>query len=292
MNNFKKYHGNPVFGSGEIGTAFDVYMTYENGKYRMDFSWRIKKACAVAFSDDGINWTEPVITLPADESTGWEDRINRNCVLKIDGKYKMWYTGQAREHSYIGYAESDDGINFKRMCPEPIMIPEFPWEKDSVMNPCVIFENGEYRMWYSAGETYEPNVLAYATSKDGINWTKSRINPIMVCDETKYYEQDRLGGCQVVKVDDWYYIFYIGYEDIDTARICAARSRNGITQWEKCPLNPLVIPDKGEWDGDACYKPSVIWNEKENKWMLWYNGRNGLDEFIGMAEIDRKNLFE
>ncbi len=291
MKNFKKNENNPIFGSGEIGTAFDVYVTREENRYRMDFSWRKKKACAVTFSDDGIHWSAPQITLAHDESTGWEDRVNRNCVLKIDGVYKMWYTGQAREHSYIGYAESTDGIHFERKCAEPIMISEYPWEGESVMNPCVLYENGEYRMWYSAGETYEPNVLAYATSKDGIHWDKLRFNPIIVCDPDNTYEQARVGGCQVIKVEDEYYIFYIGYEDIDTARICVAKSKDGVIGWEKSPLNPIVSPDAGTWDGEACYKPSVIWNEEEQKWMLWYNGRNGIDEFIGLAEINRKNLF-
>ena len=61
----------------------------------MDFSWRAKRALAVAFSDDGINWSEPSITLGADKTSGWEDRVNSNCVLKIGDRYKMWYTGQA-----------------------------------------------------------------------------------------------------------------------------------------------------------------------------------------------------
>ncbi len=291
MENFKKHPANPIFGGGDIGTAFDVYVTREDGKYRMDFSWRRKKACAVCFSDDGVHWSEPQITLGNDLSTGWEDDINRNCVLKMDGIYKMWYTGQARGHSYIGYAESTDGINFQRKFSEPIMISEYPWEGESVMNPCVLYENGEYRMWYSAGETYEPNVLAYATSKDGINWTKKRFNPIIVSDKSKFYEQERVGGCQVVKVDGWYYIFYIGYENIDTARICVARSEDGIVGWEKSPLNPIVSPDAGAWDSEACYKPSVIWNEKDGKWMLWYNGRTATNEYIGLAEIDKKDLF-
>ena len=160
------------------------------------------------------------------------------------------------------------------------------------MNPCVLYEDGVYKMWYSAGETYEPNVLAYAASTDGSNWTKKRCNPILVCSPENVYEQERIGGCQVIRMDGEYYIFYIGYEDIDTARICTARSKDGIAGWEKSPLNPIVSPDAGMWDSEACYKPSVIWNEKEQKWMLWYNGRTGTNEYIGMAEIYKKNLFE
>lgn len=284
--NFIKYTNNPVFGDESTGTVFDAYASIDHGRYRMDFSWRPKKACAVTFSDDGIHWDEPQITLSADPTTGWEDDLNRNCVLRVGDVYKMWYTGQARGHSYIGYAESADGIHFSRTLAEPILFPEYPFENASVMNPCVLFENGRYRMWYSAGETYEPNVLAYAESEDGIHWHKVRYNPIFVCDAKNTYEQQRIGGCQIVKTDRFGYVmFYIGYEDIHTARICAARSDNGITGWTKSPLNPLISPDADAWDSAACYKPAVIWNEKEQKWMLWYNGRTGHKEYIGYAEL-------
>ena len=284
---FIKYENNPILGGGEMGTCFDVYVTRENGRYRMDFSWRPRKSLAVTFSDDGICWEEPQITLAFDETTGWEDDINRNCVLKVDGKYKMWYTGQARGFSFIGYAESDDGIHFKRVLSEPVLISERAWEGFSVMNPCVIYEDGKYRMWYAAGETYEPNVLAYAESSDGINWEKKKINPIFTAQEGNYYEQDRVGGCQVMKVPQMGYVmFYIGYENIDTARICGAASPDGITQWKRFKCNPLISPTEGDWDADACYKPSFLWNQDTNQWMLWYNGRKWGDECIGLALKD------
>ena len=290
---FIKYENNPVLGSKELGTCFDVYVTRENGRYRMDFSWRYKKALAVTFSDDGINWEEPQITLQNNLESGWEDDINRNCVLKIGDKYKMWYTGQARGYSFIGYAESDDGLHFCRPFNEPVLISERAWEGFSVMNPCVLYEDGLYRMWYAAGETYEPNVLAYAESTDGINWTKSKINPIFVADKENIYEQDRVGGCQVIKTEDMgYLMFYIGYENIDKAQICVARSDNGITGWKKYDGNPIVSPDKGMWDEDACYKPSFLWNEETKQWMLWYNGRHKTDEFIGAVFCNKRNFFK
>jgi len=54
------------------------------------------------------------------------------------------------------------------------MIPEFDFEKKWVMNPHVIYDKDEkiFKMWYEAGETYEPDVIYYAISKDGINWIK------------------------------------------------------------------------------------------------------------------------
>lgn len=281
---FVKYENNPILGGGSMGTCFDVYVTRENGRYRMDFSWRPRKSLAVTFSDDGICWEEPQITLAYDETTGWEDDINRNCVLRVDGKYKMWYTGQARGFSFIGYAESDDGIHFERVLSEPVLVSERAWEGFSVMNPCVIYEEGKYRMWYAAGETYEPNVLAYAESEDGIHWEKQRINPIFVAQKENYYEQDRVGGCQVIKIPELGYVMlYIGYEDIDTARICGAVSPDGLTRWKRFACNPLVSPSEGGWDADACYKPSFMWNQDTGQWMIWYNGRRGEDECIGLV---------
>lgn len=289
---FIKYEGNPVLGSQTLGTCFDVYVTKEKDRYRMDFSWRKKKSLAVSFSTDGIHWCDPIITLSPDLRTGWEDNLNRNCVLKIDGQYQMWYTGQARGYSFIGCAVSEDGIRFERSSAEPVLIPERGWEKESVMNPCVLYENGLYRMWYAAGETYEPNVLAYAESRDGLNWQKAKINPIFTAAPGNVYEQDRVGGCQVMKTDDMgYLMFYIGYENIDKARICAARSDNGITNWQRLPGNPVISPDADSWDADACYKPSFLWNPEKDEWMLWYNGRRGHDEFIGLATSAGRRLF-
>ena len=290
--NFIKHASGPVFGNKELGTCFDVYVTYNDGKYRMDFSWRPMRSLALCFSDDGISWDSPIITLSPDPNSDWEQKINRNCVLYIDGKYKMWYTGQANGKSCIGYAESEDGIHFERVHHDPVLIAEYEWEMPSVMNPCVIFENGIYKMWYSAGENYEPCVLAYAESKDGISWKKHGSTPVFRADTKNTYEQNRVGGCQVIPTEDMGYVmFYIGYEDINTARICIARSPNGIDGWERCPLNPIVAPTPDSWDADSCYKPSVIWNEAHDLWQLWYNGRKGDDEFIGYAYKYGRQLF-
>ena len=86
-------------------------------------------------------------------------------------------------------------------------------------------------------------------------------------------------------------MFYIGYENIDKAQICIARSENGITNWERFDGNPIVSPDEGMWDADACYKPSFLWNEKKKQWMLWYNGRSGTNEFVGLVTADGRKIF-
>ena len=283
---FYKYKNNPIFGNSETGTLFDVYLTaQEENRIRMDLSTRKNNCVSVSFSNDGVRWEEPVAALGPNPSSGWEDLINRNCVLKIGGTYKMWYTGQAHGNSYIGVAESENGIDFHRITKDPVLSPEAPFEGASVMNPCVLYENGIYRMWYSAGETYEPNVLCYAESADGVTWQKSPLNPIFEKNPEKEYEQNRIGGCQVIPHPALgYLVFYIGYRDINTACVCAAYSKDGVTDFHRCKANPLVAPTPGEWDADSCYKPSALYDADKNLWRIWYNGRSGSAEYIGMAE--------
>ncbi len=283
---FHKHPANPIYGDPNTGTLFDVYVINQpDGRLRMDFSWRTNASLAVAFSADGLRWTAPRVTLPPEPASGWEDLVNRNCVLKTGNTYKMWYTGQAHGNSNIGYAESDDGLTFRRVRMGPVLSPEFPWEGASVMNPCVLYENGQYRMWYSAGETFEPNVLCYAESRDGVTWKKSDRNPILEKAPRNTYEQNRIGGCQIVPHPELGYLtFYIGYRDINTACICAASSENGVTDFHRCKSNPLVSPTPGEWDADSCYKPSALYDGEKDRWRIWYNGRAGGTEYIGLAE--------
>ncbi|MBO4356172.1 MAG: hypothetical protein J5850_04900, partial [Clostridia bacterium] len=214
---FKKFDNAPVFGNKETGTMFDAYIWKQNGRLRMDLSWRPKKSLAVTFSDDGVHWDEPRITLSPEKSEKWEQDLNRNCVIENpfgDG-YLMWYSGWDYEEGIfrIGLAASDDGIHFERCQKDPVLVPETDFENRAVMNPFVMFENGKFRMWYAAGETYEPNVICYAESEDGIHWDKYLKNPVFKADPENEYEQDRIGAVQILKEDDGYLMFYIGYRD-------------------------------------------------------------------------------
>ena len=284
---FQKYGDAPVFGDRNTGTVFDAYVWRQYGRLRMDFSWRPQKALAVTFSDDGIHWEEPIITLECDSTTG-ENNLNRNCVIPDphgDG-YLMWYTSQIWNNgtgsSWLGVARSDDGIHFERFYKEPILLPETDFEKSSVMSPFVMYENGIFRMWYAAGEIIEPNVICYAESNDGIHWKKYEQNPIFYCDPNNEYEANRIGAVQLMPENDGYIMFYIGYWDLHTACICAARSKDGITNWERVPENPLVTPTPGTWDENSCYKPTVV-RDENGLYHLWYNGRRKGAEYIGYA---------
>jgi predicted GH43/DUF377 family glycosyl hydrolase len=284
-----KSEKNPVLG-GALGTCFDVALLREDGKYRMWFSWRPKRSIALVTSEDGLTWGEPLIVLGPNKASGWEEDINRPVVIKDGAKYRMWYTGQAKGKSAIGCATSADGKTWERTSEKPVVTAEQPWEREAVMCPHVLYDDKQklYRMWYSGGEQYEPNAIGYATSADGLKWTKHEKNPIFRPDPKAPWEKDRVTACQVLKQGEWYIMFYIGFRDRDHAQIGLARSKDGITDWQRHRANPIVRPGKDKWDADAVYKPYALFDGK--RWLLWYNGRRGGVEQIGVAVHDGEDL--
>ena len=303
MNNYykgtsggwKKYDQNPVLG-GNLGTCFDISVIKQADLYKMFFSWRPKKCVAVCESLNGLQWSEPRICIdPRSTEQGWEDDINRPTVIVRDGVYHMWYTGQflpgeAGGTSHIFYARSLNGFDFERVQETPVLYPWEEWEKNAVMNPDAMWDEDarEYKMWYCGGEQYEPNAIGYASSPDGIHWTKHRDNPVFQADADSAWERHKVAGCNVRIIDGQYVLFYIGYHNENYAQIGIARSPDGIRDWQRHPKNPVIAPDPGGWDADACYKPCVLFDGE--KWLMWYNGRNSFFEQIGVAFHDGIDL--
>ena len=278
-----KYERNPVLG-GQYGTCFDVSVLKDGDRYRMWLSWRPQRSVALVESEDGFKWSGPPrVVLGPRLETGWEDDINRPVVLKREDGYHMWYTGQAKGHSAIGYATSPDGVTWTRMSDRPVLAAEAGWEKVAVMCPHVLWDKRArlFRMWYSGGEQNEPDAIGYASSPDGYHWTRHPANPVFKPEPGSEWEQSKVTGCQVEHVGDWFVMFYIGFRDEPHAQIGLARSKDGLTHWERHPANPIIRPGLGQWDHDACYKPYAVFDGK--KWLLWYNGRHDALEQIGVA---------
>jgi predicted GH43/DUF377 family glycosyl hydrolase len=287
---WEKYSGNPLIGGGKLGTVFDIAVLREDGKYRMWGSWRPEKSLALFVSPDGIHWSDPEIVFSPEPATKWEDDINRPSVLRRADGYHLWYTGQAKGKSWIGYATGPDGKAWKRMSDKPVLSPELPWEKGALMCPNVIWDEGAklFRMWYCGGDQYEPDAIGYATSPDGLHWKKHSGNPVFMPTPENTWEQYKVAGAQVFLHGGWHYIIYIGYRDIDHAQIGIARSHDGITDWVHHPRNPIVRPGQDEFDQDACYKPFTLFDGK--RWLLWYNGRHGWLEQIALVLHDGEDL--
>ena len=78
------------------------------------------------------------------------------------------------------------GIEFKqgevRKHGEPVIVPEYPWEGALAYLYGSVVKTTTYRMWYQASGVY----VAYARSRDGIQWEKPRLNVFAI-------EQPRTG---------------------------------------------------------------------------------------------------
>ena len=70
------------------------------------------------------------------------------------------------------------------MSAQPVLSAALPWEKVAVMCPHVLWDPSAklFKMWYSGGEDYEPDAIGYATSPDGLAWSKSPANPVFHSD--------------------------------------------------------------------------------------------------------------
>lgn len=282
---WEKFSDSQILGNDQTGTLFDPDCMIEEeytDKFRMYVSKRNEGSIVLYTSEDGINFNSQYETIIAPEY-GSQYVYNRPSVLKHDGKYYIYYTRQIPGvRSEIYYGISEDGIDFE-FYSDPVIIPTEDYEKDSVMNPNVIYdeEKQEFRMYYVAGEICEPDHVCIATSKDGKNWEK-RIGPILSKNQDlNTLDFYKVGATDVHYIDGKYYMFYIGYTDISTARILLITSEDGIN-FDRENYKVIVEPDENGFDKAATYKPSAVYDEIEDTWYLYYNGRTSANEYIGL----------
>jgi len=79
------------------------------------------------------------------------------------------------------------------------------------MTPCIIeLANDVLRMYYSGGDSYEPDAIGVAHSYDGgVTWVKHG-DPVFFPDPYSPYDSYKVDSPHVVFHDGWYYLFYCG----------------------------------------------------------------------------------
>ncbi len=89
--------------------------------------------------------------LPAIEPD--EHGIGRPSVVKIDGKYHMWFSSRLRESGYeIRHAESTDGLNWIRTAELGLYPSNEPWENTNVCYSAVITIKNKTYMFYNGND--------------------------------------------------------------------------------------------------------------------------------------------
>ena len=227
-----------------------------------------------------------------EDSVAWESNDTFNPAATTYGdKVVVFYRAEDRlgkgigqRTSRLGYAESEDGIHFKRER-YPVFYPADDCQKDlewpgGCEDPRIaVTEDGLYVMLYTQWNQKLPR-LAVATSKDLRTWTK--YGPAFakaydgrffnIFSKSASIVTSLKDGKMVITKVNGKYLMYWGEK-----AICAATSEN-LVDWtpvldEKGELLKLHAPRKGYFDSGLteCGPPAVIGKDGI---ILLYNGKN------------------
>lgn len=238
--------------------------------------------------DSTVFFNDPMTGKP----NAWEsdNTFNPGATIK-DGKIIVLYRAEDNSGmgigfhtSRIGYAESDDGIHFKRN-KVPVLFPandsqkEFEWPGGCEDPRVEVTQNGTYVIFYTQWNRKLPR-LGVATSTDLIHWKKH--GPIFEkAYHGKYFNMatksasiltKMIAGKQVIaKINGKYWMYWGEHH------VYAATSSN-LVDWQPVEnkngkLKELISPRKGFFDSDLteCGPPALI---TKKGIILFYNGKN------------------
>jgi len=224
MIHWYTYFKNPVLGPGIPG-SFDergvrvMSVIRDSLGYKMYYQGATPsddQAIGLATSADRIVWTRypgnPV--LDVGPAGSWDERKISTASIYFDGSgYFMWYTGRGVREGSIGLATSPDGIHWTKHPENPLLQPGPPgsWEQNSAEAPKVVRIDSLFHMFYCG---HDPVISAfqigYATSLDGIRWTKFVGNPILTRGSASEWDGQSLGLSGVLFRDNKFHLWYNG----------------------------------------------------------------------------------
>jgi predicted GH43/DUF377 family glycosyl hydrolase len=285
---------NPVLDLGPPGSWEDYFVwaprvLYDGTTYHMWYSGDDGTTGRIGYASsfDGISWIKysgnPI--LDRGSLGSWEEQSVYVPTIHYDGvTYHMWYTGYDYSNTYrIGYAYSSDGFIWTKYSGNPILDIGSPgsWDDYRVHANSVLFIGTTYHMWYSASDGSTQRI-GYATSPDGITWTKHSANPILSPGPPGSWDDVHVYYPTVHHDGTGFHMWYIGHDGV-TLRIGYASSPDGIT-WTKSAENPVLEPGPvGTWDDNYLYIPNVLYDGL--KFNMWYTGHDGSNFRIGHASL-------
>lgn len=183
-------------------------------------------------------------------------------VIQDGDTLRMWYTGfDNNDVARIGYAWSLDGQNWHKYAGNPVLSASLSWERDDVGECEVIKDGTTFKMWYGAGAIGDPThkKIGYATSSDGINWTK-HADAVMETGPAGSWEDQRISVSTVLKEDGAYKMWYNGgtgpWSTNNQSATGYATSSDGIS-WSK-QGRAIRRGAAGQWDSQRAWGAVVV----------------------------------
>lgn len=173
---------------------------------------------------------------------------------------------------------------WKRVSPAPVLVPRGDgFESAGTFNPAVIRKGSDIVMLYRAQDRAGISRIGYATSRDGIHFTRDS-QPVL-SPEAAYEKGGGVEDPRLVQIGQTYYLTYTGYNRVD-AQLCLAKS-DDLRHWAR--LGVIIPANKGRWNVHWT-KSGAILPQKVNghHWMYFLGdaaGENGANQ-MGVAYSD------
>ena len=212
---------------------------------------------------------EPLPVLSPGE--GWESRDVLNpSVIRSSGGLLNLYSGFDGRTWHTGLATSTDGLHWRKqgkvLSPDPAT-----WEGSYIAaNGAAVLHANQVWYWYVSGPEERPSI-GLARGQENGGWHKE---PHPVLEPGPYGSWDERGVADpyVIRVDPYFYLYYLGQDRARRQRLGVARSADGI-RWEKLRSNPVLeLGDFGAFDEYGLGEPA-IWSSHGFYWMIY----TGLD---------------
>ncbi len=217
---FTKYANNPVLAPD--GKGYDAWHVGGAVIIRQDSLWvmyfgasevvtygpgpYIGRATARELTGPWIKDEKPV--LAAGKAGEWDDgyAFPSSVVILEDNNYRMYYCGGIdfvqHDDRFIGMADSPDGITWKKhndpktdhhpfADSDPVITDskDGEWDDATLFSAFVYRDTGCFRMYYCGGSIINRvsiNQLGFASSTDGIQWSKYAGNPVFSIQDDPY----------------------------------------------------------------------------------------------------------
>lgn len=232
---------------------------------------------------------EPVLDL-GPLGTFDDSGVNPSCVLDRNGRKYLYYIGWQRAERvpymlFAGLATGDSaGDSFQRAAPVPVL-DRTRLEPYSRSAPFVCWEDGRFKAWYwscvewtrDGDWTHYNNVVRYAESPDGLDWTAAE--EVCIAPEADDYS---IGRPWVVRDADRYRMWYSIRSRTRPYRIGYAESHDGL-RWTRRDDEVGIGASPQGWDSEMVCFPCVV--DAGGRRLMFYNGNRHGETGFGYAEL-------
>jgi hypothetical protein len=198
--------------------------------YSRTWITNVQEATGLAISADGVTWSRygngPVLNAAAN-STTWDGQYAYAwSVIKQGSAYHMWYSGGIAEGNQgVGYASSADGLTWTKD-PDPVMrigagVPA--WRVTRTYTPCVLQEDGIYKMWLT-GVGSSGYRVGYAVA---VKPSGNPTDPVGTVRNSYYQREDVWCGGSGFFPNSYVDVYIVDYVDIWTENMSIPTPRGG-----------------------------------------------------------------